>query len=154
MVRFSSDSPLSTANRRPLDVSINVLTIIFRSYLLEQSMDHLSATLKKGGIRDLLAFFPGNKQEAKTLEDHFRKADLPQIAEWYAKKQYAMIKDAIIKEVQALEEREESPEQVRAYKMFDMIVTHFLFRSFPLSKLIKKPTPSQIPNSSHAFGKV
>jgi len=94
------------------DVSINVLTIIFRSYLLEQSMDHLSATLKKGGIRDLLAFFPANKQEAKMLEDHFRKADLPQIAEWYAKKQYAMIKDAIMKEVQALVEHEEPPEQI------------------------------------------
>jgi len=94
------------------DVSINVLTIIFRSYLLDQSMDHLSATLKKGGVRDLLAFFPGNKQEGKTLEEHFRKADLPQIADWYAKKQYALIKDAIVKEVQALVEREETPEQI------------------------------------------
>ncbi|KAJ3855515.1 hypothetical protein EV368DRAFT_34503 [Lentinula lateritia] len=96
------------------DVSINVLTLIFRAYLVDQSMDHLSGSLKKGGIRDLLAFFPANKQEPKQLEEHFRKADLPQIAEWYAKKQYAMIKDAIVKEVQNLVEHDESPEQIVA----------------------------------------
>lgn len=100
---------------RFVDVSINVLTLIFRAYLVDQSMDHLSGSLKKGGIRDLLAFFPANKQEPKQLEEHFRKADLPQIAEWYAKKQYAMIKDAIVKEVQSLVEHDESPEQVCFY---------------------------------------
>jgi hypothetical protein len=94
------------------DVSINVLTHIFRAYLVDQAMDHLSATLKRGGIRDMLAFFPGNKQEGKYFEEHFRKADLPQVAEWYAKKQYAMVKDAITKEVQAMVERDESPAQI------------------------------------------
>ncbi|KAJ3748729.1 hypothetical protein DFH05DRAFT_1390508 [Lentinula detonsa] len=94
------------------DVSINVLTLIFRAYLVDQSMDHLSGSLKKGGIRDLLAFFPGNKREPKYLEEHFKKANQPQIAEWYAKKQYALIKDTIVKEVQSLVEHEESPEQI------------------------------------------
>lgn len=75
-------------------------------------MDHLSGTLKRGGIRDLISFFPGNKQEGKYLEEHFQNANLPQVAEWYAKKQYAMVKDAIVKEVQNLVEHEESPEQV------------------------------------------
>ncbi|KAJ4483426.1 hypothetical protein J3R30DRAFT_3655749 [Lentinula aciculospora] len=94
------------------DVSINVLTLIFRAYLVDQSMDHLSGSLKKGGIRDLLAFFPGNKQEPKQLEEHFRKANLPQIAEWYAKKQYALVKETIVREVQNLVEHEEPPEQI------------------------------------------
>ncbi|KAJ3825094.1 hypothetical protein EV361DRAFT_799365 [Lentinula raphanica] len=94
------------------DVSINVLTVIFRAYLVDQSMDHLSASLKKGGIRDMLSFFPANKREPKYLEEHFKKANLPQVAEWYAKKQYAMVKDAIVKEVQSLVEREEPTEQI------------------------------------------
>lgn len=94
------------------DVSINVLTLVFRAYLVDQSMDHLSAALKRGGIRDLISFFPGNKQEGKFLEEHFKNANLPQVAEWYAKKQHALAKDAIVKEVQSLVEREESPEQV------------------------------------------
>ncbi|KAF5393331.1 hypothetical protein D9757_000581 [Collybiopsis confluens] len=94
------------------DVSINVLTFIFKAYLVDQAMDHLSATLKRGGIRDILAFFPPNKQDAKHLDEHFRKAGLAQVADWYAKKQYAMIKDLIVKEVEALVEREEAPEQI------------------------------------------
>ena len=63
----------------------------------------------------MLAFFPANKQEGKYLEEHFKKAELTVIAEWYAKKQYAMGKDAIVKEVQAMVEREESPDQVGGF---------------------------------------
>ncbi|KAK7045598.1 hypothetical protein VNI00_007430 [Paramarasmius palmivorus] len=96
------------------DVSINVLTIIFRAYLSEQSMDHLSAALKKGGIKDLLLFFPGNKREGRHLEEHFKKEGLPQVAEWWAKKQYAIVKDNIVKELHDLIEREEPAEQIIA----------------------------------------
>ncbi|KAI3619067.1 eukaryotic translation initiation factor 5c [Moniliophthora roreri] len=96
------------------DVSINVLTLIFRAYLSEQSMDHLSATLKKGGIKDLLLFFPGNKREGRYLEEHFKKEGLPQVAEWWAKKQYAIVKDSIVKELHDLIEREEPAEQIIA----------------------------------------
>ncbi|KAF5354722.1 hypothetical protein D9756_005272 [Leucocoprinus leucothites] len=59
------------------DVSVNAITMIFRAYLTDQSMDHLSATLKRGGVKDLLAFFPPNKRDNKTLEEHFKEADLP-----------------------------------------------------------------------------
>jgi hypothetical protein len=75
-------------------------------------MDHLSATLKRGGIKDLTAFFPPNKREAKHLEDHFKAAGLPQISEWNAKKQYAVVKESIVKELKDLCEAEESPETV------------------------------------------
>jgi len=75
-------------------------------------MDHLSAALKKGGVKDLLVFFPSNKRDAKHLEDHFRGAGLPQVAEWWAKRQYAVIKESIIHEVSEMREREESNDQV------------------------------------------
>ncbi|KAF9268851.1 ARM repeat-containing protein [Marasmius fiardii PR-910] len=92
------------------DVSINVLTLIIRAYLTEQSMDHLSLTLKKGGIKDLLLFFPANKRETRYLEEHFKKEGLSQVADWWAKKQYAIVKDSIVKELHDLCEREESNE--------------------------------------------
>lgn len=95
------------------DVSVSVISLIFRAYLVDQSMDHLSATLKRGGIKDLLAFFPPNKREGKYLEDHFRKEGLSQVAEWWAKKQYAVVKEGIVKELAELCEREETPDQVR-----------------------------------------
>ncbi|KAK0476635.1 hypothetical protein IW261DRAFT_319983 [Armillaria novae-zelandiae] len=96
------------------DVSIDVITLIFRSFLVDQSMEHLSAALKRGGIKDLLAFFPPNKREGKNLEEHFKKSGLPQVAEWYAKKQYAVVKEGIVKDLQELCEREETPEQIIA----------------------------------------
>lgn len=94
------------------DVSVNVITIIFRTYLLDQSIDHLSSTLKRGGIKDLLAFFPPNRRSGSVLEEHFKKVGLPQVAEWWAKKQYAVVKESIVKDLQELSEREETAEQV------------------------------------------
>ncbi|PFH51471.1 hypothetical protein AMATHDRAFT_46998 [Amanita thiersii Skay4041] len=101
-------------NALSTDLSVNILTIVFRAYLNEQSMDHLSTTLKRGGIKDLLAFFPPNKRDGRVLEDHFRRENLLQVAEWWAKKQYAVVKDGIIKELQELCERGESTNAIIA----------------------------------------
>ncbi|KAF8345824.1 hypothetical protein F5887DRAFT_963622 [Amanita rubescens] len=92
------------------DISINVLTLIIRAYLHDQTIEHLSGILKRGGIRDLLAFFPPNKREGKVLEEHFKKENLAQVAEWWSKKQYAVVKDGLITELKERCEREESPE--------------------------------------------
>ncbi|TFK20958.1 basic leucine zipper and W2 domain-containing protein 2 [Coprinopsis marcescibilis] len=96
------------------DVAVNAVTIIFRSYLSEQTMDHLSATLKRGGIKDLTAFFPPNKRESKNLEEHFKKEGLPQVAEWWTKKQYAAIRENITRELADLVERGEAPDAMIA----------------------------------------
>jgi hypothetical protein len=77
-------------------------------------MDHLSATLKRGGIKDLLAFFPPNKRSTKILEEHFKDAGLPQVAEWWSKKQYAVLKDDLIKELKDFIEHEESADHIVA----------------------------------------
>ncbi len=94
-------------------MSVSVVTLVFRAYLVDQSMDHLAGTLKRGGIKDLLLFFPPNKRTSKELEDHFEKAGLVPVAEWWAKKQYAVVKEGIVKDLQDLCEREEPLEQVR-----------------------------------------
>jgi len=98
--------------RRFTDVAINVLTRIMRAYLTEQSMDHLSATLKKGGTKDLLAFFPANKREGKYLEEHFKTEGLPQVAEWWTKKQYAALKESLVRDLSDMIEHEDTAEQV------------------------------------------
>jgi hypothetical protein len=94
------------------DVAINVLTLVIRAYLHDQSMEHLSATLKRGGIKDLLAFFPPNKREGKILEEHFKKANLQHVSDWWAKKQYAVVRDSLIKDLKELCEKGESSETV------------------------------------------
>ncbi|KAG6830169.1 hypothetical protein H0H92_001898 [Tricholoma furcatifolium] len=94
------------------DVSIGVITLVFRAYLVDQSMEHLSASLKRGGIKNILAFFPPNRQDGKILEEHFRKEGLSQVADWWSKKQYAGIKSELVKELTEMCEREDSPEQI------------------------------------------
>ncbi|KAG6842065.1 hypothetical protein C0991_002719 [Blastosporella zonata] len=94
------------------DVSINVITLVFRAYLLDQTMEHLSASLKRGGIKDILAFFPPNRREGKILEEHFRKEGLSQVADWWSKKQYAGIKSELVKDLTEMCEREDSTDQI------------------------------------------
>lgn len=99
------------------DVSLSTITTIFRVYLSTQTMDHLSATLKRGGIKDLLLFFPTNKRSAKSLDTYFRSPEvgLPQVAEWYAKRQHAAAKDIIVRELKELCEADEPVATVRLY---------------------------------------
>ena len=87
-------------------LSLNVLTTIFRTYLVDQSMDHLVGALRKGGVKDLLAFLPGNKRDPKTLDEHFRKAGLPQVAEWFIRRQTAAAKESVVKTLKQLFEDE------------------------------------------------
>ncbi|KAF7315743.1 W2 domain-containing protein [Mycena indigotica] len=95
-------------------LSVSVVTLIFKAYLVDQSMDHLAGTLKRGGIKDLLLFFPPNKRTNQELEEHFKKAGLVNVAEWWAKRQSAVIKDSIIKDLRESLEREDTPEQIVA----------------------------------------
>jgi hypothetical protein len=75
-------------------------------------MEHLAGALKKGGIKDLLAFFPPSKREGKALEEYLKKEGLPQVSDWWAKKQYAVVKESLVKELTEFCEREDTPEQV------------------------------------------
>ncbi|EIW63552.1 eukaryotic translation initiation factor 5C [Trametes versicolor FP-101664 SS1] len=90
------------------DLSANVITLVFRAYLTSQPMEHLAAALKRGGIKDLPAFFPDNKRDDKTIDEHFRKAGLPQVAEWWTKRQYASLKETVITQLKEMLENGDS----------------------------------------------
>lgn len=78
-------------------------------------MDHLAGTLKKGGIKDLLAFFSPQKQDARTLEAHFKTEGLPQIADWFTKRQFAVIKEGLVNGLKQRCEQEDSVEDVHVH---------------------------------------
>ncbi|CAE6527480.1 unnamed protein product [Rhizoctonia solani] len=82
--------------------------------LAEQSMEHLSGLLKKGGIKDLLLFFPTPKRTADNLLAHFKDAGLPQISEWYTKKQSSALKNQLIAKLKEMCENEEPHESIIA----------------------------------------
>ena len=89
-----------------LDLAVNVLTSILRAYVAESPMDHLAGTLKKGGIKDLLIFFPPNRRTDANLDAHFRSAGLPQVADWWTRKRNALTKEDIAKAVKEALERD------------------------------------------------
>lgn len=76
-------------------------------------MEAFSGYLKKGGIKDILLFFPPTKHDIKHLETHFKAAGLPQVVDFYIKRQYAIIKEGVIKHLKEMAEAEESAESVR-----------------------------------------
>jgi hypothetical protein len=94
------------------DIAANTLAAIFKAYLADQPMDHLATNLRKGGVRDLPAFFPPNRREDKVLDEHFRKAGLPQVAEWWVKKRNAAVKETLVTELTERCERGEAVEQL------------------------------------------
>jgi len=77
------------------DLALTFVTAVFKTYLREQSIDHLLTTLKRGGVRDIIVFFPHNKRSAAIVEGHFRSNGLPQIADWYSKRQTAAAKENV-----------------------------------------------------------
>lgn len=94
-------------------MAINVVTQVFRAYLAEQSVDHLATALRKGGVKDLLAFFPANKRSDKVLDEHFRAAGLPQVAEWWTKRQYASLKESIIATIKEMLSNDDPHDEVQ-----------------------------------------
>ena len=94
---------------------MNVLTAILRAYLAETTMDHLAGMLKKGGIKDLLSFFPPNRRSDSVLDAHFRGAGLSQVADWWTRKQNAVIKEDIAKAIKESFEHEDQPSDVRSH---------------------------------------
>jgi hypothetical protein len=94
-------------------VSADALALIFRAYLAEQPIEHLSGTLRRrGGVRDLFAFFPAAKRDSKALDAHFKAAGIPTVAEWWVKKQTAVAKESIIGALKEAGESDSSLEEV------------------------------------------
>ena len=75
-------------------------------------MEHLGTALRKGGVRDLLAFFPPNKRTDKALDEHFRAVGLPQVSEWWTKRQYASLKEGIVSTIKEMLGNEDSHDDV------------------------------------------
>lgn len=97
-----------------LGQALSILTFIFRAYLGDQSMDHLSSTLKRGGVKDLLDFFPPNRRNITNLDAYFKEKGLPVVAEWYARRLFAAVKEVVVNGLKDLSEKEEGVDAVRA----------------------------------------
>ena len=120
-------------------------------------MDHVAGALKKGGIKDLLIFFPPNKRSDVLLDAHFRSAGLPQVADWWTRKQNARIKEEITKAIKEALERDDQPSDVRPNSYFFFLVLGLLKVQGNRSSLLCKPLLRSVrslrPNLSGASGR-
>ncbi|KAL7420797.1 hypothetical protein Q5752_004750 [Cryptotrichosporon argae] len=93
-------------------VGIAFLTSFFRAYLARVSVDHLAATFRRSGVKDMLAIFPPAQRTRKHLEDHFKAEGLPQIAEWYGKVALNEVKEETIASVERMIADDDSNELI------------------------------------------
>jgi len=138
-------------------VAADIIAIVFRTYIAEQSIDQLAGILKKGGIKDLLLFFPPNKREDKLLDEFFRKQGLAQVADWWTKKKYAMLKEEVIKTIKGhLEHGDSNPDVGKDVLGTDpslgLTKTFFFLRLCLRFRRSRKNSLCQRRNSSSAFG--
>ena len=76
-------------------------------------MDHLSSALKRGGVKDLIDFFPPNKRNITNLDAYFKEKGLPVVAEWYARRLFAAVKEVVVNGLRDLSDKEEGVDAVR-----------------------------------------
>ena len=120
-------------------------------------MDHVAGALKKGGIKDLLIFFPPNKRSDSVLDAHFRSAGLPQVADWWTRKQNARIKEEITKAIKEALERDDQPSDVRANLSFLALGllkvqgNRLSLLCKPLLRSVRSPRPNLLGASGRAL---
>ncbi|KAG0235647.1 armadillo-type protein [Mortierella sp. GBAus27b] len=83
-------------------LSLLFVTTVFKTYLIDQSVDQFGLNLHKAGMSDrLLDFFPPNKRDEDSFARHFEAEDMKQLVTFQNKKQLIMRKESIIETVKA-----------------------------------------------------
>ncbi|KAF9586569.1 hypothetical protein BGW38_001814 [Lunasporangiospora selenospora] len=84
-------------------LSLLFVTTVFKTYLVDQSVDQLGLNLSKAGMSErLLDFFPPNKRDEDSFARHFEAEDMKQLVTFQNKKQMIMRKDSVIENVRVL----------------------------------------------------
>lgn len=93
-------------------IALGFITSFFKAYLAKQNMDHLSATLRRSGLRDLQLVFPIQIRDRKHLEDHLKKEGLQPVLDWYNKIALSEVKDQTMASIGRMTSEDDTNEQV------------------------------------------
>lgn len=96
LVTAGTLAPLQKDHLSRGDLSLNFMTQVFRTYLADQSIEHLGSALRKAGVRDWLLFFPQTKRsQPDVVSNYFRSeaVNLPQVADYYTRRQNKELRD-------------------------------------------------------------
>ncbi|KAF9582277.1 hypothetical protein BGW38_000420 [Lunasporangiospora selenospora] len=94
-------------------LSLQFVTTVFKTYLIDQSVEQFGLNLHKAGMGErLLDFFPPSKRDEDSFARHFQAEDMKQLVSFQNKKQLVLLKDTVIENVCALLEEGKIPECV------------------------------------------
>jgi hypothetical protein len=80
-----------------VDVAINFIDVVFKTYLTESTIDQLGSALRKGGIKEPLLFFPQTRRSQPGLvSTHFRSVGLNSVADYFQRRAAKEIRDSTI----------------------------------------------------------
>eukprot|EP01134_Creolimax_fragrantissima_P006334 CFRG6334T1 len=75
------------------EMSLNFITIVFKTWLNNTTVESFSQVMRKAGLDDRLAdFFPAGKNNEEAIAKHFSEAGLPKIVEYYKQRQLSRVK--------------------------------------------------------------
>lgn len=81
----------------PADRAITFLDDVFKAYLVDGTIDTLGSSLRKGGIRDPLLFFPQQKRsQPGVVTNHFKSAGLPSVADYWSRRAAKDARDGVV----------------------------------------------------------
>lgn len=95
--------------------SANFITNYCKTYLQAESVEHLSTTLRKGGVTDLEAFFPTSKQNATELSAHLRAAGLSAVVDVYLKQKSAQAREDLLARLKEFVADEADFDEIASY---------------------------------------
>ncbi|AFR94872.1 hypothetical protein J008_02731 [Cryptococcus neoformans] len=94
------------------NVALNFLTAFIKTYLSRQSIDQFGSTLRRSGLKSILAVFPLQIRDRKHLEAHFREENLQVVNDWYAKLALGEVKDETVQAVERMINDDETSDQI------------------------------------------
>ena len=97
------------------EVALDYFTVFARQYLAKQNVETLGSALRRSGLKDILLVFPFQVRNRKHLEEHFKKENLPQINEWYAKLALGEAKDETVLNIERMINEEDGNEVVSRF---------------------------------------
>jgi hypothetical protein len=131
------------------DVAADVIAIVFRTYTCRTLDRPPRERPQEGWDQRPLVFFPPNKREDKVLDEFFRKQGLAQVADWWTKKKYAILKEEVIKTIKEhLEHSDSNPDVGRDYLESNLFgIDHEFFFSQIVSAIQAKQEEQPLPEA-------
>jgi hypothetical protein len=86
-----------------IGTSLNFITLYLRTYLTQESPEHLASSLRRAGVSELLGFFPaGQKRTSTELANHFNANGLSSVVEFYQRQRSGQLKEETLARLKEL----------------------------------------------------